>query len=107
MASQLEMLLGQEADFLVPGDAPSFGSIYSDMGAATQAASDWTRIITNGLGRVVDLEILKRYSPGSNQQPRIDGGQVAGSSGLNLAGAAPWIVGGLVVAGLLFVALRK
>lgn len=107
MASQLEMLLEQEAGLWVPGDTPSFGSVYSDMGAATQATSDWLNIITNGLGRVVDLEILKRYSPGGNQTPRTEGGAAAGKAGFTVASAAPWLVGGLVVMGLLVFALRK
>lgn len=110
MATQLEMLMEQESGFYVPGDQPSFGSIYSDAGAAGQAASDWASIITKGLGTVVDLEILKRYGPGSQLEsfglPRQDTGAVAGTHNLSVQAMAPWLIGGGLVLVLLFV-LRK
>lgn len=106
MASQLEMLMEQDAGLVVPGDPPSFASIYADPGAAADATASWTKIITTGLGRWVDLELMSRYSSGANQTPRIAGGQTAGTVGMNAAGMAPWLlVGGVLLVG--FLLLRK
>jgi hypothetical protein len=111
MASQLDMLLSQEREFLVAGDTPSFGSVYSDMGIATQATTDWNSLIVGGIGKVVDLELMKRYSPDSGAQvPRIDGGAAAGVPAVTpataMASAAPWLIGGAVLLVVIF-AMRR
>lgn len=107
MVSQLEMLMEQDDGLVIPGDAPSFGSAYSDMGLANQAAADWTTIITAGLGKVVDMELMKRYSPGQNQTPNAESGRPAGTTGaISINTMAPWLIGGGVLLAL-FMVLRK
>lgn len=105
--SQLSDLWAQEQDFYVPGTEPSFGSVYSDMGAASQATSDWTRIISGGLGKIVDLELMKRYATNGNQTPRQDTGAPAGTLNAKVTSMAPLLIGGALVVGLLIFALRK
>jgi hypothetical protein len=105
--SQLSDLWAQEQDFYVPGSEPSFGSIYSDMGAASQATNDWINIAKNGLGKVIDLELMTRYSPNQNQTPRQDTGAPAGTANGSISSMAPMLIGAALVIGLLFVALRK
>lgn len=107
MATQLEMLMAQDAGLLVPGDVPSFGSIYSDMGAATQATTDWQGLIYGGISKVVDLELRQAYAPaGTAQTLRTETGAVAGQPATTLETTMPLILGGLALVLIVF-ALRK
>lgn len=107
MASQLEMLMEQESGLFVPGDSPSFGSIYSDMGAAKQASADWQTLIFGGVSKLWDLELRERYSPSQNQTPRQETGNVAGSLNATAGGLVPALLIGAAVLALLFLVLRK
>lgn len=108
MATQLDMLMAQDAGLLVPGDVPSFGSIYSDMGAASQATTDWQGLIFGGISKVVDLELRQAYAgaASSSQTPRTETGAVAGQVEGTMGAMIPVVLGGLALV-LIVLALRK
>lgn len=90
----------------VPGDAPSFGGVYSDPGIGAQASTDWGNIIMGKLSRFVDMELESRFLRNNDQTPRQETGAPAGTRNMSATSLMPWLIGGGVVLAALLL-LRK